>query len=103
MVAEAGRDSDPTAGYHAAPARVKDRCGAEASARRSDSRRASHAGPEDPWHTPAMVYPMCVKCSKPILPAETTSTEEQVDACTLVVQRVPYHAACRDEKSRDAA
>jgi hypothetical protein len=50
-----------------------------------------------------MVNPICVKCSKPILPTDTTSTEEQVDACTLVVQRVPYHAACRDEKPGEAA
>jgi hypothetical protein len=50
-----------------------------------------------------MADPICVKCSKPILPTDTASTDEQVDACTLVVQRVPYHAACRDDASGDGA
>jgi len=50
-----------------------------------------------------MADPICVKCSKPILPSEKTSTEEQVDACTLVVQRVPYHAECRDGEPGDRA
>jgi hypothetical protein len=50
-----------------------------------------------------MANPICVKCSKPILPTEKTSTEEQVDACTLVVQRVPYHAECRDGEPGERA
>jgi hypothetical protein len=37
---------------------------------------------------------LCVKCSKPILPTDARSTVEQVDACTMAVERVPYHAAC---------
>jgi hypothetical protein len=39
---------------------------------------------------------LCVKCAKPILPTDARSTVEQVDACTMAVERVPYHATCRD-------
>jgi hypothetical protein len=43
-----------------------------------------------------MSDPLCVKCARPILPAEARSTVEQVDACTMAVERVTYHAACRE-------
>jgi hypothetical protein len=46
-----------------------------------------------------MFDPVCVKCSKPILATETKVTVEQVDACTMVAARVPYHAACRDQEA----
>jgi hypothetical protein len=39
---------------------------------------------------------LCVKCSQPILSTDARSTIEQVDACTMSVERVTYHAACRD-------
>jgi hypothetical protein len=45
-----------------------------------------------------MADPICVACSRPILPTDDRSTVEQVDACTMVVERVTYHATCRDQK-----
>jgi len=45
---------------------------------------------------------ICVKCSKPILDTEARVTVEEVDACTMVVSRIPYHAACRDHEPTDA-
>jgi len=45
-----------------------------------------------------MADPLCVKCSRPILPADDRSTVEQVDACTMAVERVTYHSTCRDQK-----
>ena len=50
-----------------------------------------------------MADPMCVKCSKPILTTEVQVTVEQVDACTMAVARVPYHAECRARESGEAA
>jgi hypothetical protein len=50
-----------------------------------------------------MSDPVCVKCSKPILPSDARSTVEQVDACTNAVERVIYHAACRDGEAGDKA
>jgi hypothetical protein len=41
---------------------------------------------------------LCVVCSRPILPTDDTSTVQQVDACTMAVEPVTYHAACRDQK-----
>jgi hypothetical protein len=35
-------------------------------------------------------------CSKPIRSTDDRSTVEQVDACTLAVERVAYHPGCRD-------
>jgi quercetin dioxygenase-like cupin family protein len=43
-----------------------------------------------------MADPVCVKCSKPILTTQRVSTEDQVDACTMAVQRVTYHSECLD-------
>ena len=45
-----------------------------------------------------MTDPMCVACARPILPTDDRSTVEQVDACTMAVERVIYHAACRDRE-----
>ena len=42
-----------------------------------------------------MADPICVACSRPILPTDDTSTVEQVDACTMAVERVTYHVTCR--------
>jgi hypothetical protein len=44
---------------------------------------------------------LCVVCSRPILPADEKSTVQQVDACTFAVERVNYHAACRERKTGD--
>ena len=41
-----------------------------------------------------MTDPVCVKCSKPILSTEAMSRVKQVDACTMIVEHVTYHAAC---------
>ena len=49
-----------------------------------------------------MADPVCVKCSKPILTTQRTFTEDQVDACTMVVQRVTYHSECRDREPGEA-
>lgn len=40
---------------------------------------------------------LCAKCSRPILSTDDASTVEQVDACTAAVERVTYHATCRDQ------
>ena len=51
-----------------------------------------------------MTDPVCVKCSKPILSIEGMSTVKQVDACTMIVQHVTYHAACLEgQEERPAA
>ena len=50
-----------------------------------------------------MADPLCVKCSKPILPTDTKSTVEQVDACTMAVEHVPYHSTCLDRKAGKGA
>lgn len=39
---------------------------------------------------------LCAECSKPILSTDSKSTVEQVDACTLAVEHVTYHATCWD-------
>jgi hypothetical protein len=41
---------------------------------------------------------LCAECSKPILSTDDTSTVEQVDACTMAVEHVTYHAACWEGK-----
>jgi hypothetical protein len=46
-----------------------------------------------------MADPVCAKCSKPILTTEDASTEEQVDACTMAVERLTYHSTCWDQKT----
>jgi hypothetical protein len=46
---------------------------------------------------------LCVVCSKPILPTDQQSTVRQVDACTLAVEHVNYHAACRELKTEREA
>ncbi len=51
--------------------------------------------------TPAMADPLCVVCSKPILSTDEKSTVRQVDACTLAVEHVNYHATCRERKTED--
>ena len=45
-----------------------------------------------------MAEPLCVECAKPILPTEAKSTLRQVDACTMAVEYLPYHAACWERK-----
>ena len=42
---------------------------------------------------------LCAECSKPILSTDDASTVQQVDACTLAVERVAYHATCRERKA----
>jgi hypothetical protein len=42
---------------------------------------------------------LCAKCSRPILSSDDTATVEQVDACTAAVERVTYHATCRDRNT----
>jgi len=49
-----------------------------------------------------MADPVCVKCSKPILVTEAKVTVEQVDACTMVVARIPYHAECLSQEPGEA-
>ena len=49
-----------------------------------------------------MPDPLCVRCSRPILPTDDRSTVEQVDACTMAVERVTYHSACLKEKASEA-
>jgi hypothetical protein len=46
---------------------------------------------------------LCAACSQPIQSTDERSTVEQVDACTLAVERVTYHAACRDGAASRAA
>lgn len=46
---------------------------------------------------------MCAKCSKPILATDNKSTEDQVDACTMAVERVTYHSECRGREPGEAA
>ena len=46
-----------------------------------------------------MPAPLCVECSRPILSTDDTSTVEQVDACTMAVERVTYHSTCWDKKT----
>jgi hypothetical protein len=53
--------------------------------------------------TPAMADTLCAVCSKPIVPTDEKSTVRQVDACTLAVEHVVYHAACRKLKPEDEA
>jgi hypothetical protein len=48
--------------------------------------------------TRTMAHPICVACSRPILPTDDRSTVEQVDACTMAVERITYYATCRDHK-----
>jgi hypothetical protein len=45
-----------------------------------------------------MPDPVCLECARPILPGEAKSTVQQVDACTLAVEHLPYHSACWERK-----
>ena len=49
-----------------------------------------------------MAHVVCAKCSKPILAIEDTSTVDQVDACTMAVERVTYHSNCKDREPDEA-
>ena len=49
-----------------------------------------------------MADPVCVKCSKPIVATDDKSTVDQVDACTMAVERVTYHSECRDREPGEA-
>jgi hypothetical protein len=47
-----------------------------------------------------MADPLCLECARPILPGEAKATVQQVDACTLAVEHLPYHSTCWDRKNR---
>jgi hypothetical protein len=46
-----------------------------------------------------MADPVCVECSRPILLTDDTSTVEQVDHCTMAVERLTDHSTCWDQKT----
>jgi len=45
---------------------------------------------------------VCVACARPITPTDDSVTIEQVDACTMAVERATYHATCRDQPAGPA-
>ena len=49
-----------------------------------------------------MADPLCLECARPILPGEAKATVQQVDACTLAVEHLPYHSTCWERKNRGA-
>ena len=49
-----------------------------------------------------MVDLVCLECARPILPGDAKSTVQQVDACTLAVEHLPYHSTCWELKTRRA-
>ena len=46
-----------------------------------------------------MADPLCLECARPILPGEAKATVQQVDACTLAVEHLPYHSTCWERKN----
>jgi hypothetical protein len=49
-----------------------------------------------------MADPVCLECARPILPGDAKSTVQQVDACTLAVEHLPYHSACWEKRMTGA-
>jgi hypothetical protein len=42
---------------------------------------------------------LCAACSRPILLTDTKSTVQQVDACTMAVEHLTYHATCLEQET----
>jgi hypothetical protein len=42
---------------------------------------------------------LCAVCSRPILLTDSTSTVQQVDACTMTVEDLTYHSTCLEQET----